>query len=138
MSARSFALALALSLVATATWAADGAVRRGSGGGGGGGGNDKQAVGARHHGGGSGGSGGSGGGCVIRKCQNHVYQCGDCIDNDGDGKIDDQDSEILVEDGEGFPLTNGRLLVGNELVSYDQREGNRFLGVRRGLLGGAA
>ncbi len=62
MKARSFAFALALSVVAVATWAADGAVRRGSGGGGGGGGDDKQAVGARHHGGSSAGGSYSGGG----------------------------------------------------------------------------
>ncbi|MBI5532165.1 MAG: hypothetical protein HY898_05600 [Deltaproteobacteria bacterium] len=33
--------------------------------------------------------------CVPVNCQNHVYQCGDCLDNDNDGKIDMQDPDCL-------------------------------------------
>jgi hypothetical protein len=36
-----------------------------------------------------------GGTCIIRTCQGKVYQCGDCIDNDNDGRTDDQDRECL-------------------------------------------
>jgi hypothetical protein len=31
--------------------------------------------------------------CQIRKCGNHIYQCGDCIDNDGDGRVDAADPD---------------------------------------------
>jgi hypothetical protein len=31
----------------------------------------------------------------IATCQGHVYQCGDLLDNDGDGLIDNQDSDCL-------------------------------------------
>src|SRR5258705_11663841 len=33
------------------------------------------------------------GGCNISGCTGHIYECGDCIDNDGDGLIDSQDSD---------------------------------------------
>ncbi|MCS6915534.1 MAG: hypothetical protein RMK29_00495 [Myxococcales bacterium] len=33
--------------------------------------------------------------CFVTRCQNHTYQCGDCIDNDGDGRIDSQDPDCL-------------------------------------------
>ena len=33
--------------------------------------------------------------CYVAPCQGHVYQCGDCIDNDGDGLIDSQDPDCL-------------------------------------------
>lgn len=33
--------------------------------------------------------------CYIAPCQGHVYQCGDCIDNDGDGLVDSQDPDCL-------------------------------------------
>jgi hypothetical protein len=37
---------------------------------------------------------GSGGGCTaVTPCQGNIYQCGDCIDNDGDGLIDADDPE---------------------------------------------
>ena len=46
-----------------------------------------------------GGTGGTGtfeaGPCVISKCQEHVYACGDCEDNDGDGLIDMADPDCL-------------------------------------------
>ena len=42
-------------------------------------------------------SGGSDGGvahaCSVTPCQGQVYQCGDCIDNDGDGLIDSDDPD---------------------------------------------
>jgi len=41
--------------------------------------------------------GGSGGGvahaCQVTACQGQPYQCGDCIDNDGDGLIDSDDPD---------------------------------------------
>ena len=33
--------------------------------------------------------------CIVTKCQNHVYQCGDCTDDDGDGRIDSDDLDCL-------------------------------------------
>jgi hypothetical protein len=40
--------------------------------------------------------GGGGGPCVQLKCQGlGPYKCGDCIDNDGDGKIDMEDPDCL-------------------------------------------
>jgi hypothetical protein len=44
----------------------------------------------------SGGAAGSdAGGCQVTKCQNHVYACGNCKDDDGDGKIDMEDPDCL-------------------------------------------
>src|SRR5262249_34071017 len=40
-------------------------------------------------------AGGCGNFCNIKTCQGHVYACGDCLDNDGDCKIDDADSQCL-------------------------------------------
>jgi hypothetical protein len=35
------------------------------------------------------------GGCRVVQCQSHTYQCGDCMDNDGDGRMDWQDPDCL-------------------------------------------
>lgn len=45
--------------------------------------------------GGTAGWGQSDGGCVVTQCQAHVYQCGDCLDNDNDGLIDMYDPDCL-------------------------------------------
>ncbi|MEZ4370052.1 MAG: hypothetical protein R3B07_04475 [Polyangiaceae bacterium] len=42
----------------------------------------------------NGGAGGSGS-CVPTKCQNHLYQCGNCLDDDNDGLIDSEDPDCL-------------------------------------------
>jgi hypothetical protein len=66
------------------------------GAGGSAGGAGGSAGGAGGAGGGAGGAGGAGGGMfVAAPCQNQVYQCGDTIDNDGDGLIDPQDPDCL-------------------------------------------
>lgn len=44
--------------------------------------------------------------CHVTKCQGHVYACGDCIDNDGDGLVDMDDPDCPgpcqnAEDGFG-------------------------------------
>lgn len=44
---------------------------------------------------GAGTSGAGGGACVIAECQGHIYQCGDCLDNDGDGVVDAADVDCL-------------------------------------------
>jgi hypothetical protein len=36
-----------------------------------------------------------GGPCVPVACNGHIYECGDCLDNDGDGKIDSEDPDCL-------------------------------------------
>ncbi len=33
--------------------------------------------------------------CHVTACQGHVYLCGDCLDNDNDGKIDARDPDCL-------------------------------------------
>jgi hypothetical protein len=33
--------------------------------------------------------------CFIAPCQGHIYQCGDCQDNDGDGLVDSDDPNCL-------------------------------------------
>lgn len=33
--------------------------------------------------------------CYIAPCQGKVYECGDCMDNDGDGLVDSQDPDCL-------------------------------------------
>jgi hypothetical protein len=33
--------------------------------------------------------------CQVKTCQGKVYQCGDCLDNDGDCKIDSNDDQCL-------------------------------------------
>ncbi len=45
---------------------------------------------------GTGGTAGTAGGCFPVLCPDgNSYGCGDCIDNDGDGLIDDRDPECL-------------------------------------------
>ena len=45
---------------------------------------------------GTGGTGTGGtGACVPAKCQGKLYACGDCIDNDNDGKVDMEDPDCL-------------------------------------------
>jgi hypothetical protein len=41
----------------------------------------------------AGAAGDSDGKCVKATCYGKVYECGDCIDNDGDGKVDAEDPE---------------------------------------------
>jgi hypothetical protein len=36
---------------------------------------------------------GCGKNCTVRACAGHVYACGDCIDNDGDCKVDNNDTQ---------------------------------------------
>nr|WP_293176373.1 hypothetical protein [Nannocystis sp.] len=33
--------------------------------------------------------------CVMTQCQGKLYECGDCLDNDGDGKVDLADPECV-------------------------------------------
>jgi hypothetical protein len=40
-------------------------------------------------------SSGAGGCAEIKTCQNHVFECGDGVDNDGDGLVDSDDPECL-------------------------------------------
>jgi len=35
------------------------------------------------------------GDCVVTRCAGHLLQCGDCVDNDGDGQTDSWDRECL-------------------------------------------
>ena len=37
----------------------------------------------------------AGGECVPKECAGKIYQCGDCMDNDGDGKVDLADVECV-------------------------------------------
>jgi hypothetical protein len=33
--------------------------------------------------------------CVVTRCENKIYACGDCVDNDGDSLVDEADPECL-------------------------------------------
>jgi hypothetical protein len=60
--------------------------------------------------GGTGATGGTAGGCFPVLCPDgNAYLCGDCIDNDGDGLVDDQDPECLgpCDNTEGPVLLTG-------------------------------
>lgn len=61
-------------------------------------GRDRAAIGDANAGGGGGRDGSGAGGaatCNPTYCQGHKYLCGDCEDNDGDGKIDMDDPDCL-------------------------------------------
>lgn len=51
--------------------------------------------------------------CYVTACAGHVLECGDCVDNDGDGKVDPYDPECLgpCDNTEGPGLNGG---VGGE------------------------
>lgn len=59
--------------------------------------------------------------CVITRCGNRLTQCGDCIDNDGDGHIDAQDRECLgpCDNTEGPALEPGVGGVGSATCGVD-------------------
>ena len=54
--------------------------------------------------------------CVQRACQGKVYQCGDCIDNDGDGRIDADDPDCLGACQNGEAGFNGDIPQGNRII----------------------
>src|SRR5690349_20572194 len=61
----------------------------------------------------SGGAPGTGGvdsasGCQLAHCQNHLYDCGNCLDDDGDGLIDMDDPDCL-----GPCHNSGEMFFGN-------------------------
>jgi hypothetical protein len=41
------------------------------------------------------GATGDGGPCVIIECQGHIRECGNCLDDDGDGLVDQDDPDCL-------------------------------------------
>jgi len=93
------ALALSLSLAPGCSDddEADGGGAAGTGSTGNGGTGTGSAGGA---GGGTGATGNGGGGGIplpteISDCQGHIYECGDLLDNDGDGLVDAQDPDCL-------------------------------------------
>jgi hypothetical protein len=68
-------------------------------------------------------------GCFPAMCQMHTYQCGDCMDNDGDGLVDSADPDCLGPCGNnegGFdPMIPGiSLLNCSADCFYDQDGGN--------------
>jgi hypothetical protein len=62
---------------------------------------------------GTGGAGATSGGCHLIQCDGRVTICGDCMDNDGDGLVDNADPECLgpCDNTEGPALLTG---VGGE------------------------
>src|ERR1041385_7926307 len=61
-------------------------------------GENQLAAGSAHPPGSAGGASGTDGPpptCQVVHCQNHLYACGDCKDNDGDGLIDMDDPDCL-------------------------------------------
>lgn len=116
----------------------------GTGGGGGSGGNggasggagSSGAGGSAGAGGGAGGSAGAGGAtdggaCTPVPCQGHVYRCGDCLDNDGDGLLDMADPDCMgpCQDNEtsyygGIPGQNNSPCVQDCYWDQDTGAGN--------------
>ncbi len=81
----------------------------------------------------AGGDGGWGmfpdGGCHPIACQGHIYACGDCMDNDGDGKIDAYDPDCLGpcdnnESGYGLMIPGGDPATCSRDCYYDQDSGS--------------
>ena len=62
--------------------------------------------------------------------KNHIVQFGTLNSN-----IDEVDDELTLVDGYGFPEENGVLLIGDEVILYRTKEGNRFYGLQRGASG---
>lgn len=83
--------------VSSATAGSGGQGSSAAGSGGAGVGGDPSGTGATGTGGATAtsGTGGAGGCPGIRTCQAHLYECGDAIDNDGDGLIDSDDPDCL-------------------------------------------
>jgi hypothetical protein len=78
-------------------------------------------------------TGGSGGGCSrgVIVCQGHVYQCGDGIDDDGDGLIDEADPDCTgpcdnTEDSfyGGIPGQSGSPCIVDCYFDQDSGSGN--------------
>ncbi len=83
--------------------------------------------------GGTAGGAGAGGGaaCVVTSCLNHVYACGDCMDNDGDGLTDMEDPDCLgpCHNNEdkfalGIPGANNAPCKQDCYYDYDSGSGN--------------
>ncbi len=69
------------------------------------------------------------GGCHPVTCQGHQYQCGDCMDNDGDGLIDAYDPNCLGpcdnnESGFGLNIPGGDTPSCARDCYYDQDQGS--------------
>ncbi|MEZ4371578.1 MAG: hypothetical protein R3B07_12170 [Polyangiaceae bacterium] len=72
---------------------------------------------------------GGGGGCVVTQCQNHVYACGNCLDDDNDGKIDSEDPDCLgpcdnTEDSYDSGISGGNEAPCKMDCYFDQDTGN--------------
>ena len=62
--------------------------------------------------------------------KNQIVQFGTLKQN-----ISSTDDELTLEDGFGFPDTNGVLLIDDEVILYQSKEGNTFYGLERGASG---
>ncbi|MBN2340320.1 MAG: hypothetical protein JXX29_22835 [Deltaproteobacteria bacterium] len=67
--------------------------------------------------------------CVVTTCQGHIYQCGDCLDNDGDGNIDSRDTNCLGpcdnnESGYNMEIPGGNNQPCMQECYYDQDGGS--------------
>ncbi len=94
------------------------------------------ATGGSSAGGANGGSAGSGaagsggtGACVPTMCQNHLYACGNCDDDDNDGLIDSQDPDCLgpcdnTEDSYDSGISGGNEAPCKMDCYFDQDTGN--------------
>jgi hypothetical protein len=68
------------------------------------------------------------GGCVMAACQTHLYACGNCADDDGDGLVDSDDPDCLGpchnrEDGFELGIPGGDSRPCALDCYYDQDEG---------------
>lgn len=62
--------------------------------------------------------------------KNQIVQFGNLKDN-----LSATDDELTLEDGYGFPDENGVLLIDDEVILYQSKEGNVFSGLERGASG---
>lgn len=62
--------------------------------------------------------------------KNEIVQFGTLKDT-----ISASDDELTLADGYGFPENNGVMLIGDEIVLYQTKEGNTFYGLERGAPG---
>lgn len=59
-------------------------------------------------------------GCVPTACRGKVYECGDCVDNDGDGRIDSGDTACLGPcDDDELGLSSGLKMTGGAPCRQD-------------------
>ena len=50
-------------------------------------------------------------------------------------RVEDTDTDIFVENTDGFPENNGLIKIGDEIISYDSKTDVKFVDCTRGFSG---